>query len=179
MSLIKKTIFLSITCLFLFSFQAQAEQRVGESQELLIARTGAQQAEVRSDAANILKRYANGQTVSRLIDLTEDGDWRVRFDAVKTLGRLAEPTAAAPIQPLIQDPMPHVRMISVWSLYQIGDLNAVPTIIEAVKDQDHQVRAMAQRALKNISESVESRSFEEWSAWWTENEEMVASTWGE
>lgn len=150
---------------------------IGESHDLLLSRTGAEKPVVRSDAANQLKEFGDNQTVSRLLQLTQDSDWRVRFDAIKTLGRLAEPTASKVVEPLVNDPMPHVRMISVWSLYQIGDLGTVPTIISAVKDSDSQVTQMAQRVLKNLSATGEERSFDEWTAWWDQNQSQIAANW--
>lgn len=149
----------------------------GESQEVLLLRTGNAEPTVRSDAANVLKRYGDSRVEARLIDMTQDPDWRVRFDAVKTLGRFGDSAATPHVIPLVQDPMPHVRMIAVWCLAQIGDLDGVPVIIEAVKDSDPQVRQMAQRALKNISETRQNRSLEEWNAWWIANKEIIAASW--
>jgi len=167
-----------IFTLFLFSSTASANMP-GESQEILLARTAEVKATVRSDAANVLKRYGDQQVESRLIELTQDPDWRVRFDAVKTLGRLRSSKSINSITPLVQDRMPHVRLISVWALYQIGALEAIPTIIEAVKDPVPQVRQITQRVLKNVSETPVERNYEEWKAWWRENEELVVSDWEE
>lgn len=171
--------FIAILCSLIFFTSTASANMPGESQEILLARTAEVKATVRSDAANVLKRYGDQQVESRLIELTQDPDWRVRFDAVKTLGRLGSSKSINSITPLVQDSMPHVRMISVWALYQIGDLEAIPTIIEAVKDTDPQVQQITQRVLKNVSETPVERNYQEWKAWWGENEELVAADWEE
>lgn len=167
-------LFLSTSIVFT-AFSALAVMP-GESKELLLSRTGNAKATTRSDAANILSSYTDPRVNGRLIEMTQDPDWRVRYDAVKSLGRLNDTLAAPYLLPLVKDPMPHVRMISIWALYQMGDLEAIPSIIEAVEDANSQVSQMAQMALKNFSQTRENRSETAWKMWWQENQELIASS---
>lgn len=93
-------------------------------------------------------------TIARLLNALQDGDWHIRATAVRLLGELGE---QAPVEPLIaalNDEDETVRATTIRALGKLDERVPVDSLLATLHDSDWSVREIAALTLGALGERV-------------------------
>lgn len=106
--------------------------------------------ELRMAAANGLAQFGESDTLPKLIDAFDDGDYRVRARAARAAGMIGDPRATEPLEGLLEDKSPAVRREAADALGNIANRQALQALLGLYDDPDERVRRVAIGAFGNF-----------------------------